>query len=129
MAKFHPSAAYIKIGANTYYMNNIVTTEDAEQVDVTDGGTSGNGRETITARVARTVAGDLFIQDGTAEPAVGLTGTVDIVAKTGTTNKGYAYTNGEVLSKGLTLNAAGTEGAVASYNISLDGDPTLTQFT
>jgi hypothetical protein len=71
----------------------------------------------------------LYVQDGTAEPAVKDTGAFLLVAKVGTTNKSWSYTNAEIVDKGLTIAPEGTEAAKASYTFSLDGAPTLAQFT
>ena len=130
MAKFIPTTGNISFAGTTLYAINCVMTETVEQGDVTDGNTGGDGREKVGGRVERTLSCDLWVEDGTAEPAANATGALTIIAKpAGVTAKSYAFTKATIVSKGTSSNPAGTDALSASYEFALDGAPTLAQFT
>jgi hypothetical protein len=130
MAKFIPTAGFITFATVVYYAIDINATFDVEQGDVTDGNTGGDGREFLAGRVARSITCKLFLQDGTAEPVEGATGAFLLTAKVGaSTNKSWAWTNGTIVNKGITINPAGSDPAFATYTFQLDGATTAVQLT
>jgi hypothetical protein len=129
MAKFIPTAGKIVFDGTTFYAIDINATFDVEQGDATDGNTGGDGREFLAGRVARSLTCKLFLDDATAEPVEGDTGTFVLNAKDGTTDKSWSWTNGTIVNKGITINPAGSDPAFATYTFQLDGATTAAQFT
>jgi len=129
MAKIIPTTGNILFNAVTYYAIEITTDFSVEEGDVTDGNTGGDGREYLAGRVARSLSCKLWIDDATAEIVEGATGAMTLIAKAGTTDKAWAWTNATITSKSINVNPNGSDGIFANYTFRLDGATTATQLT
>lgn len=130
MGKTIGTTGIITFGGTDYGAIEITANFDVEQADVTDGQTSGDGREYLAGRVARELSCKLWVDDATAEPSEGATGALTwTVVPAGSTAKSYAWTNATIVNKSMNHNPAGSEGFSATYTFRLDGATTAAQYT
>lgn len=129
MAKFVPTEGSITFGGTEYFAFNISMKETAPEVDTTDGNTSGDGREFLGGRVARSLTCEVFVIDTAATPVLNANGAFIFMVKDGTsTDKSWTYTDAVLLDKEIRASVSGDEACVMALEFRLNGAVTEIQF-
>lgn len=127
--KFVPTGGSITFAGQEYFAFNISHKETAPEVDTTDGNTTGDGREFLGGRVARSLTCEVFVIDTTATPVLNTSGAFIFMAKDGTTDKSWTYTDSVLLDKEIRASVSGDEACVMALEFRLNGAVTEVQFS